>query len=107
MFFGPSLLIFALQFATEIIQDDFLASLFATESATGLGNVIYRTFSNIIIFIYALCILAIFFFSIHLNSKDKRYVYYAHLVSTVLGVFTIIAAIVFIVQTFFSILKVS
>jgi len=50
--------------------------------------------------------MAIFFFSIHLNAKDKKYVYYAHLVSTVLGVFTVIAGLVFIVQSFLSILKV-
>jgi uncharacterized membrane protein YhaH (DUF805 family) len=56
--------------ATEIIQVEFLASLFATESASGIGNVLYRTFANIIIFIYALCVLAIFFFSIHLKAKE-------------------------------------
>lgn len=105
-FFAPALLLFALQFATEIIQEEFLASLFATESASGIGNVLYRTFSNIIIFIYALCILAIFFFSLHLKAKEKKYVYYAHLISTILGIFTVVATLVFIVQTVLSILQI-
>lgn len=105
-FFAPAFLIFAIQFATEIIQTEFLANLLATESESGLGHVLYRTFSNIIIFFYALCILAVFFFSIHLNSKEKRYVYYAHLISTILGVFTVISVIVFIVQLILSVLKV-
>lgn len=104
-YFAPAILIFALQFATEIVQTEFLASLFATESNNGIGNVLYRTFANIIVFIYSLCILAIFFFSIHLKAKEERYVYYAHLISTILGVFTVIAALVFVVETFKSILK--
>jgi sRNA-binding regulator protein Hfq len=105
-FFAPALLIFAFQFATEIIQNQFLASIFATESLTGIGNVIYRTFANLVIFAYALCLLAVFFFSIHLNSKDKKYLYYTHLISTVLGIFTIVTALVFLVQSFMSFLKI-
>lgn len=68
-FFAPAFLLFALQFATEIVQTEFLASLFASESTSGVGNVVYRTFASIIIFIYATCLLAIFFFSIHLKSS--------------------------------------
>jgi hypothetical protein len=43
-----------------------------------------------------------FFFSLHLNAKHKRFVYYAYLVSTILGIFTIIAMIVFLASTFLS-----
>ena len=43
-FLAPAILLFAIQFATEIFQSEFLAGLFATESESGFGNVLYRTF---------------------------------------------------------------
>jgi hypothetical protein len=60
--------------------------------------VIYATVVNIVLFIYALLILAIVFFSLHLDYKAKRFVYYANLVSTLLGVFSFLTFVIFLVQ---------
>ena len=97
-FFAPALMMFALQFSIEIVQSEFLQSLFATESESGIGAILYRTFSTVILFIFALAFLSIMFFSLHLNSQSKKFTYYAHLSSSILGTFTFISFIVFIVH---------
>lgn len=68
---------------------------------------IYATITNIVIFIYALLILAIIFFSLHLDYKAKRFVYYANLVSTLLGLFSFLTFIVFLLQTILGFVGVS
>lgn len=98
-YFAPALLIFVFDFTFEIIQSEFLASLFQNESKKGIGNVIYATITNIVIFLYALLIFAIVFFSLHLDYKSKKFVYYIYLVSTLLGVFSMLTFIVLLVQT--------
>lgn len=97
-YFAPALLIFVFDFTFEIIQSQFLASLFQNESKKGIGSVIYATITNIIVFIYALLIFAILFFSLHLDYKSKRFVYYANLVTTLLGLFAMLTFIVLALQ---------
>jgi hypothetical protein len=53
----------------------------------------------VVVFIYALLILAMIFFSLHLDYKNKKFIYYGYLVSTLLGVFTMLTFIVFLAQT--------
>ena len=38
------------------------------------------------------------FFSLHLDSKDKNFTYYAHLASSILGTYTFVSFIVFFVH---------
>lgn len=59
---------------------------------------IYATITNVVVFIYALLILAMVFFSLHLDYKSKKFIYYAYLVSTLLGAFAMLSFIVFLVQ---------
>ena len=98
-YFAPALLVFVFHFAFEIIQTEFLADLFSKESKTGIGNVLYATITNIVVFIYALMLLAIFFFSLHLDYKSKKFIYYTYFVSTVLGLLSMLSFIVFLAQT--------
>ena len=97
-FFAPALMMFTLQFSIEIVQSEFLQSLFATESEDGIGAIAYRTISTIILFIYAMAILSILYYSLHLDYQSKKFTYYAHLSSTILGTLTFISFIVFLVH---------
>jgi len=45
------------------------------------------------------------FFSLHLSAKEQKFVYYAHLSSTILGFFTFLAFIVFIVHMILNIVQ--
>lgn len=47
--------------------------------------------------------LTMLFFSLHLDYKHKRFIYYSYLVSTVLGFLTILSVIVFVAETIVSI----
>ena len=87
------------------MENEFLKNLFATESTAGIGTVLYKTFANIVIFIFTLCMLSILFFSLHLRAKDKRFTYYAHLASTILGVFVFASFMVFLVHTIVNIVQ--
>lgn len=97
-YFAPALLVFVFDFTFEILQSEYLSSVFQNESKKGIGSVIYSTITNIVLFIYALLILAIIFFSLHLDYKSKRFIYYANLVSTLLGVFSFLTFIIFLIQ---------
>lgn len=44
-------------------------------------------------------LLAIFFFSLHLDYKSKKFIYYTYLVSTILGILSMLSFIVFVAQT--------
>lgn len=68
-------MIFVFDFTFEIIQSEYLSSVFQKESKQGIGSVIYATVTTIVLFIYALLVLAIIFFSLHLDYKAKRFIY--------------------------------
>ena len=98
-FFGPSILLFFYEFAFEIIRTEFLYNVFASERVRytepeDLGNIIYNTFTNIMIFFYALLMLTCFFFSLHLNHKHKNFVYYMTLITTYMGLMAFITFLV-------------
>jgi hypothetical protein len=96
--FAPALLLFTCHMTTRLIQTEYLGSLLASQTPTSIGNVIYATFVNIVDFFYALMILTIIFFSLHLKSDNKKFIYYIYLISTMMGVFTIVAFILYIVD---------
>ena len=98
MFFAPALLIFFLQFGIEIVQNEFLLYIFATDAQDGLGYEIYATFENLVVFLYSMGLFSIMYFSIFLNAKEKQFAYYAHLASTLLGFFTFMTFVVFLVH---------
>lgn len=80
------------------IEQDYLIDIFATDTPTSLGAIIYATFVNITDFLYALMVLTIIFYSVHLTHSNKRFIYYIYLFSTVFGLFSLLTFIIFFVD---------
>ena len=78
--------------------------MFAVESEDGIGAIFYGTFETVILFIYALTIMSIVYYSVNLNFQSKQFSYHAHLSSTILGTLTFISFIIFFVHIIVNIL---
>jgi hypothetical protein len=63
-----------------------------------LGAIIYATFVNMTDFLYAMMILTIVFFSIHLTHSNKTFIYYIYLFSTIFGIFSFVTFVIFFVD---------
>lgn len=49
-------------------------------------------------FLYALMILAIIYFSVHLTHTNKVFIYYIYLFSSIFGIFSILTFIIFFID---------
>jgi len=81
--------------------------LLSTDDPKSIGNIIYATITNIIVFAYALMLGAVLFFSLHVNYKHKKFIYFIYLISTQLGLFSLISFIVYSVQTIIGIIGIN
>lgn len=97
--FAPALLIFILQFAFEIIKTEFLKDIISTQNPKGIGNVIYGTITTIVVFWFVVLIGCIMFYSLHLDHKNKKFIYFSYLATTIAGILSFISFLVFLVQT--------
>ncbi len=97
--FAPALLIFILQFAFEIIKTEFLKDIISTQNPKGIGNVIYGTITTIVVFWFVVLIGCIMFYSLHLDHKNKKFIYFSYLATTIAGILSTISFLVFLVQT--------
>jgi hypothetical protein len=98
VYFAPALLLFTYHLTMTTIEQDYLIDIFATDTPTSLGAVIYATVVNITDFIYAMMVLTIIFYSIHLTHSNKRFIYYIYLFSTIFGLFSLLTFIIFFVD---------
>jgi hypothetical protein len=49
-------------------------------------------------FLYAMMILAIIYFSVHLTHTNKIFIYYIYLFSTIFGLFSLLTFIIFFID---------
>jgi len=98
VYFAPALLLFTFHLTMQTVREDYLIDVFAIDNATGIGSVVYYTFVNIIDFGYALIVLAIIFFSIHLTHTNKKFIYFIYLFSTLFGLFSLVTFVIFFVD---------
>jgi cellulose synthase/poly-beta-1,6-N-acetylglucosamine synthase-like glycosyltransferase len=98
VYFAPALLLFTYHLTMTTIEQDYLIDIFATDTRTSLGAVIYATVVNITDFIYAMMVLTIIFYSVHLTHSNKRFIYYIYLFSTIFGLFSLLTFIIFFVD---------
>lgn len=98
VYFAPALMLFTFHLTMQTVREDYLIDVFAIESATGLGSIIYGTFVNITDFVYVLILFAIIFFSIHLTHTNKKYIYFIYFFSTIFGLFSLATFIIFFID---------
>ena len=90
-YIAPSLFFFTIHIAMYAFRSDVLGRL------NLLGQVFYDAFVYTIDFIYIMNFLGLVYFSMHLTSRNKKFMPYIYLASTLFGLFSII---IFIVLTF-------
>lgn len=75
-----------------------MIDIFAIDTPTSLGAVIYATFVSMTDFLYAMMLLTIIFYSIHLTHSNKKFIYYIYLFSTIFGIFSLTTFVIFFVD---------
>ena len=99
VYFAPSILLFTFHLTMQTIREDYLGQIFAIGNPTGIGSVIYKTFVNIMDFLYCLMFFGIIFLSVHLTHSNKRFIYYIYFFSTCFGLFATVTFIIILVDT--------
>ena len=65
---------------------------------TDVTQSVSRFFTYTINFIYSLFVLGLVIYSMHINTKNKRFLSFIYLISTIFGVFSLIVFIVLLID---------
>ena len=90
-YIAPSLFFFTIHIAMFAFRNDVLSGL------NLLGPTFYDAFVYTIDFIYIMNFFGLVFFSMHLTSKNTKFMPYIYIASTVFGLFSLI---IFIILTY-------
>jgi cellulose synthase/poly-beta-1,6-N-acetylglucosamine synthase-like glycosyltransferase len=94
-FVAPAIFLFTIHVAMSAFRDWFFFDLMKTIIGFST-NELYNSFVYVIDFIYILIMLAFVFKSMHFTHRTERFIPFTYIVSTIMGIFSIIVFIVLI-----------
>jgi len=97
-YLAPAFFLFTVHIAMEAFRADVLPKVFVGMVADPNKNEFYNGFVYTMDFIYVILIMSIVFFSLHLTNGNKKYKPYLYVVSTLIGIFSIVVFVVLAVD---------
>jgi hypothetical protein len=86
-FISPALFLFTVHIAVTVFRYDVMTAVLEDNPVVAplVSDGLYNILVFIIDFIYIMLYLGLIFFSMHLTNKDKRFIPYVYITSTMLG----------------------